>query len=228
MKKELFSVIAFMMAIVPFKAEAAEPVKADFGADIVSTYVWRGSKLDGLAIQPSLGLEWEGLSFGAWGSTGLVGDFRELDFTLAYSIGGLTVGLTDYWCADSATRYFDYTSETPHVLEANIGYDFGPVALNWYTNCLGAVGYTPDGKKAYSSYFEISAPFSMGGLDWSAAVGATPWACDFYGSGSFAVVNLSLTAGKTLELGSASLPVFAQLVANPSADRLYLVAGISF
>ena len=118
--------------------------------------------------------------------------------------------------------------DLPHVT-LNLGYDFGPVALNWYTNCLGAVGCTPEGAKAYASYFEVSAPFSLGGIDWSAAVGATPWANDYYGAEGFAVICASLTATKEIALGSDfSIPVFASLMANPRSEQLFFSVGVSF
>lgn len=49
-----------------------------------------------------------------------------------------------------------------------------------------------------SSYLELSAPFTLGGVDWSAAVGVVPFATDFYGTEKFALVNLSLTASKEI------------------------------
>lgn len=49
-------------------AYAAEPLKTSIGADLVSSYLWRGQKLDGASIQPTIGLEWGGLSLSAWGS----------------------------------------------------------------------------------------------------------------------------------------------------------------
>lgn len=231
MKKRMifFAAIAAATAISPVCAKAGEPIKAEVGTDIVSSYLWRGSKLDGAAIQPSLGLEWNGLSLSAWGSTGFCSDACEVDLTLAYSIGGFTIGITDYWCANSSAKYFDFSPETLHVAEVNLGYDFGPVALNWYTNCLGAVGCTPEGAKAYASYFEVSAPFSLGGIEWSAAVGATPWANDYYGAEGFAVICASLTATKEIALGSDfSIPVFASLMANPRSEQLFFSVGVSF
>ncbi|MGN0202326.1 MAG: hypothetical protein ACI399_05405 [Candidatus Cryptobacteroides sp.] len=231
MKKRMiiFAAVAAATALSPICAKAGEPIKAEIGTDIVSSYLWRGSKLDGASIQPAVGLEWKGLSLGAWGSTSFCFDACEVDLTLSYSIGGFTVGITDYWCADSGSKYFDFSSETLHVAEVNLGYDFGPVALNWYTNCLGAVGCGPEGGKAYSSYFEISAPFCLGGLEWSAALGATPWANDYYGADGFAIVCASLTASKEISLGADfSIPVFASLMANPRSEQLFFSVGISF
>lgn len=229
-KKEMILVAAALFAM-SMTSRAAEPVKTYIGADIVSNYVWRGSKLDGVAIQPTLGLEWGGFSANVWGSTGLISqviDARELDLTLSYTIGSFTFGLTDYFCADSDTKYFDFKKGTPHVVEANIGYDLGFMAINWYTNALGAVGFNDKGDKVYASYLEVSAPFSFAGLEWEAALGATPWGNDYYGAESFAVINCSLKACKDLSIGSATLPVFAQLMANPSTEGIFFVCGISF
>jgi len=217
-----------MLLASPEALFASEPLKADISADLVSSYIWRGQKLDGASIQPTLGLEWGGLSLSGWGSTGLTGDYAELDFTLAYTVGGFTVGLTDYWCADSKTKYFDFTPETPHVAEINLGYDLGFLSVNWYTNVLGAVGCKADGAKAYASYVELAAPFSLGGLDWSAAVGASPWENDYYGTSGFAVVNCSLTASKELEIGTAKIPVAATLMANPSTEQMFFALALSF
>lgn len=224
----IFAAIAAATVFSPISAHAGEPIKAEIGTDIVSSYLWRGSRLDGPAFQPTVGLEWNGLSLSAWGSTGF-SDACEVDLTLAYSIGGFTVGVTDYWAASTGAKFFDFSAETLHVAEVNLGYDFGPVALNWYTNCLGAVGCTPEGAKAYASYFEVSAPFSLGGIDWSAAVGATPWANDYYGAEGFAVICASLTATKEIALGSDfSIPVFASLMANPRSEQLFFSVGVSF
>lgn len=214
--------------LLSVNAKAGEPVTASIGADVVSSYVWRGQKLDGVSIQPSMGLEWGGLSLSAWGSSGFSSGLGEVDFTLAYSVGGLTVGVTDYFCADSFDDFFDYGKTTSHVAEVNFGYDFGPVALNWFTNFWGAMGDTPDGDKSYSSYFEISAPFSLGGLDWSAALGVSPWGNDFYGTEGFGVVNCSLSASKDIEIGSATIPAFVQLMANPVDKHMFMCVGISF
>lgn len=211
-----------------FISYAGEPVTASIGSDIVSTYLWRGQKLDDAAIQPSMSLDWGGFSVGAWGSVGLQGDYKEVDLSLAYTVGGFTVVATDYYCADSYSNYFVYDSDTPHVLELGASYDFGPVALSWYSNLLGATGCNDKGEKALSSYFEVSAPFSLGGLDWSAAIGATPFANDFYGADGFAVTNISLSASKEVEFAGITVPAFVSLMANPRADKLFMTVGISF
>jgi len=226
LRKGIVAFVVFVSA--GFASFAGEPVTTSIGADVVSTYLWRGMKLDDAAIQPSMSLDWGGLSLGAWGSVGLQGDYKEVDFSLSYTVGGFTLVATDYYCADSYSNYFVYDSDTPHTFELGASYDFGPVALSWYSNLLGATGCNPDGEKALSSYFEISAPFTLGGLDWSAAVGATPFANDFYGADGFAVTNISLTASKEVEFAGITVPAFVGLMANPRADKLFMTVGISF
>ena len=150
--------------------------------------------------------------------------------TLAYETGAFHIGVTDYWFNSPNEKYFAYKAhETSHVFEANVGYDFGPVALNWYTNFAGNDGYTKKGKRAYSSYVEATAPFKLGGCDWEAAVGAVPYATTFYGDASgFAVTNVSVKATKDLKItDSFSVPVFAQVAANPSTEKAYFVVGFT-
>ena len=111
-------------------------------------------------------------------------DTKEFDLTFGYSTGGFSVSVTDYWF-DGGPEYFHYGAHnTSHVFEAQVGYDFGPLAVNWYTNFAGADGVKANGDRAYSSYFSIAAPFKLGGLDWSAEIGATPWETSFYNNGA--------------------------------------------
>ena len=133
----------------------------------------------------------------AWGSVGFEkSDTKEFDLTLGYGIGGFSVSVTDYWF-NNGPAYFHYGAhDTNHTFEAQVGYDFGVLAVNWYTNFAGNVGYNSDGDRAYASYIALSAPFRLGGLDWEATVGATPWENDFYNGGKngFAVSEVGIKA----------------------------------
>lgn len=215
-------------------ATAQEKVEANISADIVTNYIWRGQKLGEGSIQPALGLSYKGFSLGAWGSYGITDpdDTKEFDLTLAYTTGGFNIGITDYFFTnkDEEVRYFLYKAhETAHVWEANIGYDFGPVALQWQTNFAGDDGVNKSGKRAYSSYVEASAPFKLGGLDWTATVGAVPYATSFYSDATgFAVTNVSVKTVKDLQITDKfTVPVFAQVAANPSSQKAYLVLGFT-
>lgn len=220
--------VALMASVA---TQAQESVEASVGADLVSGYVWRGQDLGNAAIQPSLSLSWNGLSLSAWGSVGLVTEEdKEFDLTLGYTFGGFSVSVTDYWF-NSNPKYFDYEAHTTsHVFEAQVGYDFGVVNVNWFTNFAGADGVNKDGDRAYSSYIQVGIPFKLGGLEWEAEVGATPWATDFYAEADgFAVCDVAVQATKELKLSQTfSLPVFAKAAWNPATEGAHFVVGLSF
>jgi hypothetical protein len=202
----------------------------------VSSYIWRGQDLGSAAIQPTLGVEYKGLSLSAWGSYGIAdpADAKELDLTVAYTIGGFNIGITDYWTnngGDPDARYFKYEAHsTNHIFEANIGYDFGFASLQWFTNFAGNDGTNKDGKRAYSSYMEIVVPFKLSAIEWTATAGAVPYATSFYNgwTSGFAVTNVSLKATKDIEVTDTfSIPIFGQIVANPCSQKAYLAFGVT-
>ena len=213
---------------------AQDEIETTISGDIVSRYIWRGQDLGNVSLQPTLGVGYKGLSLTAWGSVGLTdaSDTKEFDLTLAYTIGGLNIGVTDYWLnegLDPKNRYFKYDAhETNHVFEANIGYDFGFASLQWFTNFAGNDGVNKDGKRAYSSYAEVAVPFKLVTVDWTAAAGVVPYATDYYGTTGFAVTNLTLRADKEIKVtDSFSIPVFGQVTANPCSQKAYLVLGLT-
>ena len=219
-----------------FAAQAQETVETTISTDVVSSYIWRGQDLGSAAIQPTLGIAYKGLSLSAWGSYAITNpaDTKEFDLTLAYTIGGFNIGITDYWTNDGGdpeARYLKYEAHsTNHIFEANIGYDFGFASLQWFTNFAGNDGTNKDGKRAYSSYFEISAPFKLASVDWTATAGAVPFATTSYNgwTSGFAVTNLSLKATKDIKITDTfSVPIFGQVVANPCSQKAYLVLGLT-
>jgi hypothetical protein len=232
--KKIFIIALSVMS--SFAVHAQDEIETTISGDIVSNYIWRGQDLGSAALQPTLGVSYKGLSLTAWGSVGLVNpaDTKEFDLTLAYTIGGLNIGVTDYWFnsgLDPDNRYFKYDAHgTNHVFEANIGYDFGLASLQWFTNFSGNDGVNKDGKRAYSSYVEVVVPFKLSAIDWTATAGAVPFATDFYNGGTsgFAVTNLALKATKDIKVTDTfSIPVFGQIAANPCTQKAYLVLGFT-
>lgn len=232
---------ALLITLAPSTMTAQDKVEASVGADLVSGYIWRGQDLGGVSIQPALGVSYKGFSLGAWGSTGIESkDTKEFDLTLGYATGGFSVSVTDYWFNKTAgegdefitNKYFKYGAHsTAHVFEAQVGYDFGPLAVNWYTNFAGADGIKENGKRAYSSYFALSAPFSLGGLDWAVDLGMVPWETTFYNgyTSGFSVTDVSLAASKEIKVtDSFSVPAFAKVTVNPRTEGAYFTFGLSF
>jgi hypothetical protein len=85
-----------------------------------------------------------------------------------------------------------------------------------------------DGDRAYSSYMEVAVPFQLATVDWTATAGAVPFATTSYGTTGFAVTNLTLKASKDIKVTDTfSVPVFAQVTANPCSQKAYLVFGLT-
>ena len=210
---------SFILAIPAFamitlsNAMAQDKVEASVGADF------------------TVSIGYKGFSLTAWGSVGFTQeDTKEVDLTLGYTTKGFSASITDYWFNGGA-GYFHYKSgNTTHVFEAQVGYDFQFIAINWYTNFAGNDGTTQDGKRAYSSYLKLAAPFRLGSLEWIAEIGATPWATSFYNNGTdgFEFTDISIRASKEIGITEKyALPLFAQITWNPGTEGAYFVFGLS-
>jgi hypothetical protein len=228
--KEKIAMIVTLLSSGIMGVWAQNQVEVHLGADIVSDYIWRGQDFGNVSLQPELSVAWKGLSLSAWGSVGLSDkdDARELDLTLSYETGGLSFGIVDYWDDGDDQPYFYYKRpETAHSFEGFINYDFGPIGASWQTYFAGR-DYQLDGKRAYSSYFELSAPFHLATCDWDARFGLVPWKSDIYDVCGFSVTNLSLRATKAIKITKTfEIPLFGQLVANPASQHFYFVFGLT-
>ncbi|GHT07710.1 hypothetical protein FACS189432_00120 [Bacteroidia bacterium] len=233
MKKIIVAVIVLVFTLGA-KAQEESGLKFSVGADLVSSYVWRGALGSGASIQPSAGLEIGGFSLSAWGSTDItLGLYKEVDFTAAYSIGGLSLAVTDYWWeGEGEFKYFNYKKETTdHLWEATVGYTLPtesfPLSLTVNTFFAGADALkAKNGKRAYSTYIEANLPFSVKEIGLEAALALTPGESIYASKAS--VVNLSLKAGKEIKItDSFSMPVFGQIIVNPRSEGIFFVFGVS-
>lgn len=233
--KKFILICTIIGLYLPTMADEPEPsIDVSVGGDLVSSYIWRGVDCAGTSFQPSLSLGWKGLSLSGWGSVGIdKTDTKEFDLTLEYGIGGLSVSITDYYFSyfGISCPYFEYGKDTTtHVFEAQIGYDFGFLAINWYTNFAGADGVkNTEGDMAYSSYISLAAPFETGAISWEAELGFVPWKTDFYTTDGFALTNISIKATKPIKISDEySIGLFSQAIWNPTSDGGFFVMGLSF
>ena len=216
MKKNLKKWVLLLMTAItlPVTSMAQDKVEFSAGVDVVSAYLWRGQKLGNANLQTSVAVAYKGFSFTAWSPLVFDGnDGDEVDLTLAYENKNFSASITDYWLSEIGDE---------HTLEAQVGYDFGFLGVNWYTNLY-------DAEKEYASYISLTAPFSLIGLDWEAEVGATPWGTEYYGTDKFSVCDLSLGASKEINIGdSFSTTLYAKGTYNPTIKKFYGAVGISF
>lgn len=215
MKKVKIFAVAVVALMTATSAKAQE-FKAS--ADIVSSYVWRGSSFSGVSIQPTLDFTTGGFSIGAWGSAGFDG-FLEADLYAKYAFGfGLTVGLTDYYYP--GTSYFDTSKASGgHGLELNLGYTTGGLSLsgNYIFNEAGGAA-TAGGDK----YFEVGYAFDKFSIFAGAGDGwHTPDA-------EFALCNVGISTTKEIKITDTfSVPLKASAILNPKTEQFFLVAGIT-
>jgi hypothetical protein len=238
MKKLILTTVLAVFVFTTKAQDKTNGLNFSVGADVVSSYIWRGDYLSAAGIQPHIGLDIAGFSIGAWGSTDFTGAAsKEVDFTIGYEITGLSLAVTDYWIVnqDDGNRYFNYDDKkgSAHVFEAALGYTLPvqsfPLSLSWNTVFAGADGVNGKGKKAFSTYIEASCPFAIKEVALDAAIGLSPWETSFYTSNSFSVVNISLKACREIRITeNFALPLFGQLIVNPRSEDTFLVVGVTF
>ncbi len=213
------------------QTQAQENFEIDFQTDIVSQNIYRGQVDGSASIQPALSTAWKGVKLELLGSIGFVDtkDPRQLDMVLSYNLGKFSFGLVNYWDDLPKEPYFYFGDNSGHQFEGYLTYDFGLFSASWATIFAGSDARNSDNKRVYSSYFELTAPFTIKGIDGDVQVGVVPWATEYYDTNGFAVTNIALNLCKDVRItDSFSLPLFASLIANPSARDLFFVAGMSF
>ena len=161
-------------------AQAADDLK--IGADLVSSYVWRGIEYgNSAAVQPAVSYAIPGTSavVGAWGSYALVADagarYQELDPYITLSAGQFSLTVTDYYTQQDpdlprthtdATKTFDFKKGGPNSVETILTYSAGDLSL---TGAMYVGGNTNENAKyceaSYGFYSKdkVTAKFTVGG-----------------------------------------------------------------
>ena len=211
------------------KEDTERKLTVDVGADLVSSYVWRGMYQAGASVQPAIGLSAFGVTLGAWGSTDFSTSFKEIDISLSYEYGGFRASISDYWWSGEGESYFRHARGTHH-LEASLAFTFPekfPLSLEISTMLFGDDDKDDEERSYYSTYFSATFPFSVGKVDCDAGIGVTPRKGMY--SDKFDIAAISAKATKKLQLSANyALPVFIELIFSPAQDNAFLVFGIQF
>ena len=224
-KKEIFS-ISFILAMVFTTLNTSNLQAQDFGADLVSSYVWRGTQFgSGAHIQPWMELGSGSLTGGVWGSfpTTASGGGNELDLWVSYDFGPLALTLTNNSFPSNSGLYVDALgAATPGLFDSDFmeisgSADLGPIGLT--------VGYFTEAEALY-----VEAGFSAGAVDIGIGFGADKDASTpFYAGGDSGLVNLSFGGSKDIKITEEySLPLSGSFIYNPDSEAAFLVFGMSF
>ena len=223
MKKLFTSFLTLAFAALFFTTFGTQKVEAqDFGADVASSYVWRGTQFgNGPHVQPWMSLGYGNLELGAWGSVPLTaGDGgTELDLYVSYDLGPLALTVTNYTFPNTSPAtggaYVDGEGLFEgDYLEVSGSGSVGPIDLT--------VGYFTELEALY-----IEAGFSIGVVD--VAIGYAGEDDSNWYVSEAGLCNISVGGSKEVKItDDYSLPLFGSLVYNPEAESAFLVFGMSF
>ncbi|MBQ9475574.1 MAG: hypothetical protein IJU69_04890 [Bacteroidales bacterium] len=232
--------------IVVFLFTAAVARAGDFrvsgSMELASGYIWRGDRVCGVQISPSLTLSYKGFALQSFGYLALDGSYKEIDWDLSYSWKDFSVHIADYFYRGTGyvmpENYFNFRKEdTTHIVEAIFCYEPEklPFCARWFTFVYG--DWIPDaegkrGKPSFSSYLELEGYYnfqSAGKLSLFMGSSIFKGAYTAYQK-PFAVIHLELRYAYSLNLGKVSMPLSAGFILNPYSKAAYLNAsvGISF
>ncbi len=249
MKKTLLVLALTLIGVsaCPFQAYAEDReyeelgLTFEVGADWVSSYLWRGQNIGGMAIQPMVSLDWKGLYVSGWANIGADNwSFEELnpelDITIGYDNFGLAVDLTHlyYFGGDPYFGKGGFKAQeqtTGSTMEVHAGLHLGdliekvPLYLDWYTTIYGDDCYQDENgewKRAWSTYIEVGYDFELPlGMILGARVGIVPWLSSYSNyqevwknAQTVAINNVNLRLDREFELKHVFLGVWGEMMLN--------------
>jgi hypothetical protein len=222
--KNLFGIAAIAVLTLSTTTVKAQ----DFGADVVSSYVWRGTQFGaGPAVQPWFTLPTisESLELGVWGSFPLTEGLNtaatgyptyELDLYASYDFGPFALTITNYTFPDVTGAYGSDTGLFDGDLEVTASGSIGAIGLT--------AAYFTDLEALY-----IEAGTTVAGMDLAIGYGSDAADAFYVGAEDSGLVNVSLGGSKDIKITEDySLPLFGSFIYNPTAETAFMVVGVSF
>ncbi|HBX52390.1 MAG: hypothetical protein A2275_06160 [Bacteroidetes bacterium RIFOXYA12_FULL_35_11] len=228
----LFLNVLFLMIPVFLYAqeETEESSPIEFGADLMSRYIWRGCDLGGKSpsLQPSLSLNWKtkdtthAIKIGAWGAyTFSATANEEADLFLTYTFKDMiTLTINDYFFSGLNTgkkdKYFIYSKDsTGHLYEGTLSFNGTEkipftllFAINFFGNDVRKIKDDgSEGTIVMSKYIELGYKKTIKEVDFNAFIGAALDDPDedkgesgFYYNNSAGIINLGIKASKEIKI----------------------------
>ncbi|TXD54460.1 MULTISPECIES: hypothetical protein [unclassified Polaribacter] len=253
MKKVLYILLAaFAAQLSTAQEKTLKDSPLDFSVDLKTSHLWRGliiSDRPMAAVFLKLKLDKSGsFSTGFWGGVAFANEsdgtsYQEINYYVQYAKNGLSLGLWNLFNTRGAANpnVWDYDKKTTyHFLDLRTSYHFGksfPLTLEADVLLFGSRDgqYTNlDFEQRYSTYVQVSYPLiKESKVDVSAFVGAgfsLNGNTHLYGDGTqnFDLVNVGLTASKTVKFGDHSVPFSVNTLWNPSVKyaRVQLIVHL--
>lgn len=255
MKKILLILLVAVLSVQMGMAQEAElkdsPI--NFTVNLQSNHLWRGLIITDkpvIMVFTSVKINESGsFTTGFWGGMATSNDYdgthyKEINYYIQYAANGFSVGLWDLLNTRGVESpdVWDYDKETTgHLLDFRTSYNFGeefPLTLEadvlLYGRGDSQFDTNGDLEQRYSTYVQVSYPLVKDSkVNFNAFAGAAfsfNGDTHLYGDGeqNFDLVNVGLTASKTLKLLDLSIPVSATTLWNPAQKfaRVQLAATI--
>jgi hypothetical protein len=218
----------------------------NFGADLVSRYVWRGVEF-GTAwdnsstphFQPNAALGYDlgtggALTLGFWGSYGFSGNYSENDIFLTYAIntkaGGFGITFTDYYYPYLDIPFSDFKKDGKgaHTFDAEFTYTL-PEAFPLSLMVSNNIYNDAPGQK--SLYIEANYPFTIQNVQMGLFVGAAkgPSVWHSISTDHFEFCNVGFKASKSVKITQDfSLPLGVYWIYNAHLKDTHLIFKVSF
>lgn len=250
MKKIILVVLVAVLSIQMSVAQETElkdsPV--DFTVSLKSNHLWRGLVITDkpmFSVQTIFTLnESKTFTAGFWGGMAISNEsdgthYKEIDYYVQFAKNGFSIGVWDLFNTRGLANpdVWDYDKETSrHLLDLRTSYNFGekfPLTLEADVLLFGSVdsqNTNGDFEQRYSTYVQVAYPLVQDSkVDLNAFVGAGfsfNGDTHLYGDGeqNFDIVNVGITALKTLKVSTLRIPVEATTMWNPSTE----IARIQF
>lgn len=230
--RKYFGLIAFLLSCFCSFGQVRFS-EAEIG--LTSRYLWRGTQLgDAPVVMPSATWSANKFSFNAWSAFTFNNSYSEFDLTPTYQFKRFQVSLIDYYLPTpgESNDYLNFKKgESCHSLE--LSFDNSSVEdakLKWMLGCfLLGDRNEATGNRFYSTYLQLSYPFSLGFVDAEPVVGMTPFNGTY--ADKAAIVNLGVSFSKELSLSKQfSLPLSATFCRNPYEGKSFFTisTGIYF
>ena len=210
----------FTSALLSTLALAAVPAAAavDFGAEVVSRYVWRGTDVgNAVSIQPGMSYSSSSVEIGAWSSWAINGgSANENNLYVSFTTGPVAIAITDYYfpAFTANDRFFRYgDGDAVHILEASASLTRADMPIS----LICAFNFSGDTENS----FWIEGTYDLGEMD-ETAVSVTVGA----GNGSYTTDTDPNLVSVGINLGKADY--FASYILNPDKESTFLIFGKSF
>ncbi|MEI8032150.1 MAG: TorF family putative porin [Chlorobiaceae bacterium] len=227
--KKTAKFLTLALALSAGTATAAQAADFKIGADLVSSYMFRGSEFgDSPAVQPAISYTFKdsGIVVGAWGSYAISANttaskyrYQEVDLYATVPVGDLSFTVTNYYIPTltegSEIRSFDFTNDGPNTVEVSAAYAKDNLSLLAAINVAGL-------ETKNAKYFE--AGYKVYDKDGYAAKVVAGAGNENYYAGStstrLGLVNVGFSVAKDKYTGS--------YVYNPVTEKSNLVFMASF